>query len=37
MIVPNLDRAGRRFAISLGFALIGGAVVGVLMLLGVIE
>lgn len=33
----DLDRAGRRFAIGLGFALIGGAVVGVLMMLGVIE
>lgn len=35
--MPDLNRAGRRFAISLGFALIGGFVVGVLMLLGVIE
>lgn len=33
----NLDRAGRSFAISLGFALVGGLVVGVLMMLGVIR
>lgn len=34
MIVPDLDRAGRRFAISLGFALVGGFVVAVLMWAG---
>jgi len=33
----NLDRAGKRFAYGLVFALIAGAVVGVLMWAGVIE
>lgn len=33
----DLDRAGRRFAIRLGLALVGGFVVGVLMWTGVIE
>lgn len=35
--MPDLDRAGRRFAIRLGFALVGGFVVGVLMWAGVIQ
>lgn len=35
--MPDLDRAGRRFTISLGFALVGGFVVGALMWAGVIE
>lgn len=35
--MPDLDRAGRRFAIRLGFALVGGFVVGFLMWAGVID